>query len=443
MLDGGKAKATPGTPPGGVTQTFTVGLNPTKAKAQQAQFKKIPGLLKAANIANTPQAISDFSAGKSAKSGTPSAGTPSARTPPAGTPPGTATQKFTVGLDAKKTKATQKQFKKVPGLVKATDILETSDGRPITTPPGASTPPGISTPAGTSSRQSVQPNYNALPGEPGYVNEDALPGEPGYLDPNTGLVTPYPQSSSRQSYTEVLGNPQARPGEQGYINPNASPGQPGYLDPDTGLVTSSVMGGPNGSALISSKIPDQFPREAFRVTVPLDGIEMQVGDLDGGKAQHIKNDTVWILCYENNNLERWCATEPGDSFAKSTAAAAIVEKLKLAASRGSGESLSADATVEDVNEMAMKAVAPIQLGLNDTMTRTNMASSTFALNCNIIEDPDAKRQCDTNTNRFSQLVDGVTSAEIQARQIGIRTRGGSRKKASKHRGRSAKRRHRR
>ena len=93
--------------------------------------------------------------------------------------------------------------------------------------------------------------------------------------------------------------------------------------------------------------------------------------------------------------------------------------------------------------MAMKAVAPIQLGLNDTMTRTNMASSTFALNCNIIEDPDAKRQCDTNTNRFSQLVDGVTSAEIQARQIGIRTRGGSRKKVSKHRGRSAKRRHRR
>ena len=299
----------------------------------------------------------------------------------------------------------------------------------------------------------VQADPYAQPGQPGYVDPYAQPGQPGYQDPETGMVVP-PQGYQQQGYQQqgyqqqgyqqpVRANPNAQPGQAGYVDPDAQPGQPGYQDPVTGMVVppasySSYSGGPGlRVAATSSTPPTEDAPDAFPITVPIEGVTIQVGEFDPDYIEHLYG-TLYIGCTEDDSGQRMCATAAGGKYDRQEAERTITEKLRAADTGGSARA-NPNSTVQDVDQMAMAAAAPVGNQLNIAAADANRMTAQYTSSCNSITNPQAKAACKENANQMASLSASSRGAAELAKKIGRRLRGGSRNKRSKARRGSAKR----
>ena len=363
-----------------------------------------------------------------------------AKGPPGKVAPKTTTSTFTVALDPTKPKAKATAFK-VPGTVVTAQDIPDTPGAPPTAAPGSTTT------RFTVALDPTKPKPKAtafkVPGT--VVTAEDIPDTPGAAAQGSA------NALNEEAGGMVTANPNAGPGEVGYVDPNAAPGQPGYMDPETGLVvppasyassrnstysSNSNLGIPHTTSMIPSRdLPDAFP-----ITVPLDGVSIEVGEFSVEEIEHVNDGTMYIGCTETDAGQRVCATAAGGKYDRQKAEETIIAKLR-AADTGGSSAMNPNATIDDITQLAMKAVSNVQIQLNNTASVINKETAGYTVGCNSITNPAVKAECQNNATKMASLSASVRGAAAQAQKIGLRTaRGGSRRRRKARRGSSKDRR---
>jgi hypothetical protein len=238
----------------------------------------------------------------------------------------------------------------------------------------------------------VPPNYNAAPGQPGYVNPDALPGQPGYLDPITGMVIPSSSSGRFASNIPVVND---------------------------------------------TSFPIKNYPTAFSVPTSLDNVETQaIDDSTPFNPSDIAFDNgIYATCVEYyNNGIIICATGVGGKFDSEKAAAEIIQKLSTVNPSDNG--YSDNTTENDVTQDAVSLATQLKYPLQQT--RYQSLVNRFVTSCNALRDGPVKQTCVKNGNMLSDAAGSFTNGINTLNAIGRMT-GGSRKRG----GNANRRKHRR